>query len=455
MFRFIRQIHLLVILVIGVFACMPQEEIITTDNGAQLSFSDNAVVFDTIFTSIGSITKLLKVYNPNKRAVVIQDISLGGQQNSPYDVLVNGRPLADARSARLIGGDSLLILVKVNINPRNESLPFIVYDSLLFHTNGNLQNVKLLAWGQDANFIRYSDASSTCDQVWTDGKPFVIYDSVVVAPSCKLTLEAGTQVYSFTNASIIIKGSLEVQGTPEKPVLFTSFRKEEYYQQPGQWGGIVFTQTSSGNKITGAEIRNATTGIRITSKDVNVLPKLSVENTVIKNTFQAGIAAVHADITVVNSVIANSVGSLFTGEGGGNYSFNHCTLASYISATPAILMNPVYKNKDIELSGKLSWQMQNSVVWGNSPKEIMLNNHENADLTTHINYNFMRTDLGPVLNGSNNTVNVDPKFTKHEIYNFKPDTLSPLINAGIPSNVTKDITGKLRDSQPDIGAYER
>ncbi len=46
----------------------------------------------------------------------------------------------------------------MNINPGDADLPFIVTDSIVFETNGNIQDVDLVAWGgQNANFILWDD----------------------------------------------------------------------------------------------------------------------------------------------------------------------------------------------------------------------------------------------------------------------------------------------------------
>lgn len=41
----------------------------------------------------------------------------------------------------------------VTIDPNKDDNPLIQTDSIVFETNGNLQDVDLVAWGQDANYI--------------------------------------------------------------------------------------------------------------------------------------------------------------------------------------------------------------------------------------------------------------------------------------------------------------
>ena len=47
------------------FACKP-EQIITTDPSDKITFSKDTVLFDTVFTTVGSVTKRFVIYNKNK-----------------------------------------------------------------------------------------------------------------------------------------------------------------------------------------------------------------------------------------------------------------------------------------------------------------------------------------------------------------------------------------------------
>lgn len=48
----------------------------TTDSGAKLSFSTDTLLFDTVFTTMSSTTKRIKVYNKNSDNIIISDIRL-------------------------------------------------------------------------------------------------------------------------------------------------------------------------------------------------------------------------------------------------------------------------------------------------------------------------------------------------------------------------------------------
>jgi len=56
----------------------------------QLQFSTDSVVFDTIFSGIGSATRYFKVYNPSDKKINISEIRLGKDNASKYRINVDG-----------------------------------------------------------------------------------------------------------------------------------------------------------------------------------------------------------------------------------------------------------------------------------------------------------------------------------------------------------------------------
>jgi hypothetical protein len=120
-----------------------RKDIFTTDKSAKLNFSADTILFDTVFTGIGSATRRLKVFNPQKKAVRISEIKLEGLSTSAYQININGQKMNLAKDVELSGMDSLTVFIKVNIDPNSTALPFIVSDSLSFLTNGNKQFVHM------------------------------------------------------------------------------------------------------------------------------------------------------------------------------------------------------------------------------------------------------------------------------------------------------------------------
>ena len=71
MFR-IKPYILLITLLLALVGCQP--DILSNDPTAQLAFSQDSVLFDTVFTTMGSSTKQMMVYNPNKNAIINDEI---------------------------------------------------------------------------------------------------------------------------------------------------------------------------------------------------------------------------------------------------------------------------------------------------------------------------------------------------------------------------------------------
>ncbi|UOQ73254.1 hypothetical protein [Hymenobacter cellulosilyticus] len=255
--------------------CEPKEDLFTTDPGAKLEFSADTVLFDTVFTQVGTVTKRLWVYNRNSRAVKVEQISVLNPAVSEYSLIVNGDAGPVANNVEIRGKDSLLVLVRAKLGPggaQPEGKPFLIADQLRFKTNGNDQQVELVAYGQNAFFHR---GVLACNEVWRKDKPHVLPSSVLVPAGCVLTIEAGARVYAHAGAAIIVKGTLRVNPDyaptgPIKPtdpniVRFSGDRLEPFYNEvPGQWAGIQFDSVSSRNNlIRYAEIKNAGFGLLV------------------------------------------------------------------------------------------------------------------------------------------------------------------------------------------------
>ena len=53
-----------------------QHEIVSDDPALQLRFSHDTVLFDTVFTTMGTSTQQVMIYNPNKKALHIAQVSM-------------------------------------------------------------------------------------------------------------------------------------------------------------------------------------------------------------------------------------------------------------------------------------------------------------------------------------------------------------------------------------------
>lgn len=435
--------------------CKPEDEIVTTDGGVKLRFSTDTISFDTLLTSIGSVTKRFKVYNDDDNAIEISNINLAGGASSSYSIIVNGVQQTSHSDLLILGGDSVNILVEVLIDPMNNDLPYLVKDSITFLTNGNDQNVKLIAFGQDAHFL--SDSTLSCGTTWTFGKPYVIVDSVTVPNGCNLTIEKGARVLFNTDARLKVEGNLTVTGSKDSLVTFCN--ENEISLNPakafGYWKGIEFGASSTGNSIDYAVIKNAVNGMYLSSgNSVDSVAELSLNSVIIKDMSETGITAYGADIFITNTVITNCTDHLLQLLGGGNCGILHSTFANYsfdfFRSGPSVFMNESDTENGTMVSNTLKVAFINSIVTGSFSEELDISISASVGSSNSL---FFTNDA--IFTGNNNLIDIDPRFESAGLGNFQLDSLSPLIDTGnVSFGTAQDILGNIRDAKPDVGAYE-
>ncbi len=436
------------------FSCKKKGDKITTDPTAKLSFSQNEITFDTIFTSIGSVTQRLWVYNDNSHAVTINTIQLAKLYSSSYKLIIDGEEKNELSDYKLRGKDSLLVLIKVLINPQNQSLAYLVDDSIVFTTNGNIQDVDLMAYGQDANFL--TNTTVPCNTTWTNLKPYVINGNVTVATGCTLTIDQGTRIRFHKDATLTIEGTLITQGNKDSIVTFAHDNLSNFYDElPGQWGGLVFKSGSKNNKFIFTEIKNATNGISLFPEaDGDTIAEVFIENTIIKNCSKNAITAEATDFYALNSLISNCAGYLVNSSSGGNYYFDFCTLTNYsydfFREAPAMR----FSNQDVTGSNPLTAKLRNTILWGDKTDEIILNNNNSSGFNFSADYSIIRSTLP--ISGITILLNQNPLFENEFAKKFNLLTNSPAIDSGnLFPIISNDLIGNPRGANPDRGCYEK
>lgn len=453
-----------------------RRDVFITDPGAELNFSEDTIHFDTVFTTVGSITLPLIVFNNHNDPISIAAIQLSGGESSQFRMNVDGESGTVFHDIEIPANDSLYIFIEVTVDPNDEALPYVIEDSLIFETNGNIQDVKLIALGQNANF-HYGEI--VCDEEWFDDLPHVIIGSVLVDTLCTLTIHEGANIYMHGGSFFYVLGTLNIMGTKDSVVVFQGDRLEDFYKDvPGQWEGVYFLRGSFGNTMEYSEIKNANDGISLgfsTNPDLSsyydFLPELTITNSKIYDCQNNGIFSLNSKIKATNVLIYNiglSNAALFLG---GDYYFRHCTLANYSSdflshQTPSLGIfdyfafspDQVFQD-DLTRAEFIDCIIYGSIAEGNEividtllPITVFNFNFDNCILRTNINQDL--------LNDVDCIFNVDPVFANIGERNYCPTTGSPALNAGvaIPSDpVNDDIRGETRPfagTLPDIGAYE-
>lgn len=458
-----KELLLVLIVVAGLgLACQPEEEILAGE-AVQLLFEKDSLQFDTLFTTEKSITRRLRVYNPAQKTVLIESIFLQGGQQSPYSLYVEGTAGKAFGEQPLLPGDSLLLLLEARLPPTADTLPYLANDALVLINKGLRQEVPIVGWGQNALFL--GDSVLACNTVWDSPLPYIIEESILVDSLCSLTLAKGSRLYFKPGAYLYVKGSLLARGDSpvEDRILFRNHRRDPLYEnQPGQWGGLIFLPGSRDNKLLYCDIRNAEYGIYLGTPDEDTEPDLELGYCRIENSLLGGLVSYTSDVLAYNTLVNTSAQYTVANLAGGHYTYEHCTFVNYFSKreeVPALVLSDHVELDDGSLlTAPLFVEMENSIVGGNlrSPDEILLDKAGAAPVELSFSHNLLRSTLES-FSGNGNLISSErffPSFRSIPDYDYRPDSLSPAIDAGLLPGRAYDLQGKLRDSRPDIGAYE-
>lgn len=464
-----------------VFTSSCRKERFLKSGGEVLQFSTDTLSFDTVFTTLGSTTKALKIFNRNKLSVQISEIALVGGNASNFRLNIDGLPGNTAKEVEIGPKDSIYIFVEVTVDPNALNNPFIIADEISFYTNGSTQKVVLSAWGQNAHFYK---SAEICDETWTNDKPYVLLKNTLVPENCFLKIEEGVRIYVGPSSGFFVEGRLEVEGTRENPVSFQGTRLEKFYEDlPGQWPGISILRSESQNTSTikFAEIRNANFGVSVGSAALDSscrfpdvftganAPSLEIENSIISNSLQTGIAGFLSRIIGHNLLVYNSGDYLVSLAFGGIYEFTHCSFANYGSAALDHRSASVFLSNlaGVECEGQtqvfpaqMDAKFYNSIIYGSLENEIELADIGQglADFDVLFEHCLVRSKIDTLPDLFPNTIfNIDPNFLNRAENDYHLSSNSVAIDTGsntLPTIIAEDLDGNIRDNSPDLGCYE-
>ena len=491
-------ISTLILTLLIIVSCSKDDDIMGGENGGSLSFSVDTLLFDTVFSTVGSATRYLKVYNNSNNDINLNSVYLSRGESSPFRINVDGESGNSVNDVLIRKDDSLYIFADVNIDP-NEAINsyFIEEDQINLEYNDVIQNIDLAAWAIDAHFYSgiedHQSASQYLDSLdldedgdyeykffnintstqWTDDKPHVIYGDIWVTNGATLNIGPGSDIYLHNNSNIIITGlsTLKMSGGQNIDQLITvqGDRLENYYQDiPGQWGKIWLTKESINNKIEYTIIKNGTIGLHVDSTS-NENPSLEIKNSIINNMSGLGILAQGAHVIGENLLVSNCGQYGVALNIGGKYDFKHCTFANYYNTqsrqTPNVFLNNYYEDENgiTQLRPLEQANFSNCIIYGENENELFLDYHDGTEFNYNFDHSLIKIDT--TLHNANEDqffnqclLNNDPGFINVDIWNFELDSMSPAINIGSENTallVPYDINGNYRVTLPDLGCFER
>lgn len=475
MLRYIFPVLTLCVLLLAA-GCRKDEQF-NDDPSFRLEFSTDTMYFDTVFTTVGSVTLLAKVYNNSNDYINISSISVGGGSNSNFRINVNGLEGTSFTDIEIGPKDSIFIFAEVTVDPTNSNNPVVIEDSINFMVNGNHQKIQLVACGQDAYFhfpdhpeTEYLPAYSLVSGVWNSDKPHVVYGYAVVDEDSVLTISAGTQVYMHNNAVLWVYdgGTLQVYGAKDNEVTFQGDRLDDYYKDlPGMWGKIWLSAGSKDNIIDYAIIKNGRIGVHVDTLGASVNPTLTMTNTIIDNMSTACFVAQGSYVKAENCVFGNAGYFSVLLNIGGNYDFRHCTMGNYWShgtrSASAIVLNNYYEDiyGNTQIRDLTNAYFGNCILYGANEDELLLDKYASGGV---FNFQFdhclLKTSMSVSGSGYTDCIrNQNPAFPNTQLPDFSIVSGSAAMDAGdaaVTGTIMYDILGnpRIAGTAPDMGAYE-
>lgn len=444
-----------------------------------LSFSKDTLSFDTVFSTVGSATARILVYNQQKEEVLINRIHLAGGASSVFRLNVDGQNQAEHQFQDIYirGGDSLYIFVEVKVDPQNQDAPMMHVDSILFDMQDGRQSILLEAVGQDMILLLNDTIRSS---VSLDAqRPYLVKGDLVVDSAVTLTLPAGCRMYFYHNANLMVHGNLKVEGTLEKPVLMRGSRLDNigysdpvpYHYVAGQWGGVYLMSTTGEHQINYLQLSSGSVGFYFVNTDRRFKPSLQISNSRIHNFRFYNLVAINGDVEVSNTEISNS-GSYTVYLNGGKHVFYHCTISNYFNFNAAQAVNrdqnPAVMMMELNRSLPMETTFQNCIVTGSQSNEFTLASKMQDQYKGIFSHSYIRK-VDTTLTQFNqirwyqfsDTLFVRNRYDieKKLYFDFRPDSVSPARGIADPSVATLypiDLNGRSRlaDGAPDAGAYE-
>lgn len=443
------------------------EDGVSSSSSDQPDFSVDSLKLGTVFTEQGSTTHRFLVYNRHDKIININTIALRDPDQGVFRMNVDGIAAKEFHNVEIRPNDSIYVFVEATLPPNGRLGLIEVKNTLDFTTLGVTRSVVLTADGLDVTRVKARVIDT--DTRLTADKPYQVFDSIVVAEGVTLTIDPGAHLYFHDKSELIVRGSLKINGTPEKPVNLTGDRTGNvvasipFELMSGQWGGVYFAHTSTDNMLTNASIRNSTYGVVVDSiPSTPERPALYLLNSQIHNSAGYILQAAHSAVTAIGTELTDAANGVLYIRGG-HLTMNHCTIANYylFSALggPALQLSHVNTDDD-DHSGLpyLTADITNTIIYGNGT------DISHGDLTG-TTVTLRRCVLKSAGKDDDNFINclwdTDPMYytvRNDYIFDYRLRPESPAIAAGDRSLTLPDAAydpyGTPRTMPPSIGAYE-
>ena len=440
----------------------------TTSSADILSFSTDTVNFDTVFTGEGTPTARLKVYNRAKKSINISRIAFK-DPDSRFSLNVDGVSNTVFSDVEIRPQDSIFIFIECFIPESQGNAPVLTEDKLQFLTNGVTQEVQVEAYGQ--NVTRLKALTVTQDMTLTADRPYVVFDSLVVAPGVRLSVDPGANILFHDKAQLIVKGSLQAVGNASGKINFRGDRLDDvlpdvgYDILAGQWTGIRITPESFDNRMEFVDMRSTSQGLRIDSCADLQRSKLLLLNSWLHNSQSSVLTSKYARVDAYGCVFSEAADAAVALYGG-IHDFRQCTFSNYylfsaITQPLLTLYNVLPETNAVnpDPNPLMKAEFLNCIFYG-IPGDLEPGDLDGSDV--YLRYCSLKSAGTDDAHFTNCLWDTDPLFlTRRQDYyfNYRLEPDSPVAAAGNPAFVTDicryDMDGidRLGNGNPTLGAY--
>jgi len=200
---------------------------------------------------------------------------------------------------------------------------------------------------------------------------YQIYDTMTMNSGVTLTVDPGVVVKFYSGAGLTINGGLDAQGTSDFPVVFTSYKDDQYggdlnldgYDTTpvnGDWRGIYFTNQADDGAcvIDNAVIRyggSANSGM-IYAYQTN----FPITNSVISNSSTNGIRSYQSSLTLANNEVFSNIGDGLYLESSGTHTMTGMRIFANFGDGIEVRNSVSSAVTDSEIFGNTGYGIRNS-----------------------------------------------------------------------------------------------
>ena len=321
------------LLAILLWVACENDDSFSTSTGLRLDFSVDTLQMDTVFSRTPSSTYAFWVHNRNDDGIRLSTVKLKRGNQTGFRVNVDGVYLDNSNGSQTSNveirkNDSILVFVELTASETRKMEPQLVEDELQFFLESGVeQKVLLQAWAWDA--LKLYDPVIKADSVIESDVPIVVFGTMNVAEGATLTIK-NTTLFFHDKSGLDVYGTLKTENCLMRgDRLDYMFDYLPYDRVSGQWNGVHFFGSSTGNELYSTEIRNPNDGVVCDSAELDTLQyRLAMQNCVIHNCAGTGLKAVNSRISLDHCQLTNTEGDCVSIIGG-MADISYCTLAQF------------------------------------------------------------------------------------------------------------------------------